>query len=107
MGQNLGKTPEGAMVVGLQVATIPSSNPHGCIPGGFLLDGRRAQKAVPVQVPPAGTRHKRRTFLMEILLQQIINGLVLGSMYALIALGYTMVYGIIQLINFAHGEVLS
>ena len=43
---------------------------------------------------------------MEILLQQIINGLVLGSMYALIALGYTMVYGIINLINFAHGDVL-
>ena len=43
---------------------------------------------------------------MEILLQQIINGLVLGSMYALVALGYTMVYGIISLINFAHGEVL-
>ncbi len=43
---------------------------------------------------------------MEILLQQIINGLVLGSMYALIALGYTMVYGIINLINFAHGEVM-
>ena len=43
---------------------------------------------------------------MDILLQQIINGLVLGSMYALIALGYTMVYDIIQLINFAHGEVL-
>ena len=43
---------------------------------------------------------------MDILLQQIINGLVLGSMYALIALGYTMVYGIVQLINFAHGEVL-
>ena len=43
---------------------------------------------------------------MEILLQQIINGLVLGSVYALVALGYTMVYGIINLINFAHGEVL-
>ncbi|MEY3379618.1 MAG: hypothetical protein RL468_216 [Pseudomonadota bacterium] len=43
---------------------------------------------------------------MDILLQQIINGLVLGSMYALVALGYTMVYGIIGLINFAHGEVL-
>ena len=43
---------------------------------------------------------------MDILLQQIINGLVLGSMYALVALGYTMVYGIINLINFAHGEVL-
>ncbi|MFM8610761.1 MAG: branched-chain amino acid ABC transporter permease [Burkholderiaceae bacterium] len=43
---------------------------------------------------------------MDILLQQIVNGLVLGSMYALVALGYTMVYGIINLINFAHGEVL-
>ena len=39
------------------------------------------------------------------LVQQIINGLTLGSVYALIALGYTMVYGIIQLINFAHGEI--
>jgi branched-chain amino acid transport system permease protein len=43
---------------------------------------------------------------MDIFFQQIINGLVLGSMYALVALGYTMVYGIINLINFAHGEVL-
>ncbi len=43
---------------------------------------------------------------MDTFLQQIINGLVLGSMYALVALGYTMVYGIINLINFAHGEVL-
>jgi branched-chain amino acid transport system permease protein len=39
------------------------------------------------------------------LLQQIINGLQLGSVYALIALGYTLVYGIIRLINFAHGDV--
>lgn len=38
-------------------------------------------------------------------LQQIINGLTIGSVYALIALGYTMVYGILQLINFAHGEI--
>ena len=43
---------------------------------------------------------------METFFQQVINGLVLGSMYALVALGYTMVYGIINLINFAHGEVL-
>ena len=43
---------------------------------------------------------------MDIFIQQIINGLVLGSVYALVALGYTMVYGIINLINFAHGEVL-
>lgn len=43
---------------------------------------------------------------MEIFLQQLLNGLVLGSMYALVALGYTMVYGVLNLINFAHGDVL-
>ena len=42
---------------------------------------------------------------MEGLVQQIVNGVSLGSIYALIALGYTMVYGIINLINFAHGDV--
>lgn len=42
---------------------------------------------------------------MDQLAQQLINGLALGAIYALIALGYTMVYGIIQLINFAHGDV--
>ncbi|HNQ04681.1 MAG TPA: branched-chain amino acid ABC transporter permease [Thiobacillaceae bacterium] len=42
---------------------------------------------------------------MDILAQQLVNGLVLGSIYALVALGYTMVYGILELINFAHGEV--
>lgn len=44
---------------------------------------------------------------MEFFLQQLINGLTLGGIYALIALGYTMVYGIIQLINFAHGEFFA
>jgi branched-chain amino acid transport system permease protein len=43
--------------------------------------------------------------IFPVLLQQLINGLTLGSVYALIALGYTMVYGILELINFAHGEV--
>src|SRR5690554_3402908 len=43
---------------------------------------------------------------MEILLQQLINGVTVGSVYALVALGYTMVYGIIGLINFAHGDVV-
>ncbi|MDB5728537.1 MAG: branched-chain amino acid transporter permease [Noviherbaspirillum sp.] len=43
---------------------------------------------------------------MDTFIQQIINGLVLGSMYALVALGYTMVYGVLNLINFAHGDVL-
>ncbi|MGC2519388.1 MAG: branched-chain amino acid ABC transporter permease [Burkholderiales bacterium] len=43
---------------------------------------------------------------MDIFIQQVINGLTLGAVYAVVALGYTMVYGIIQLINFAHGEVV-
>jgi len=43
---------------------------------------------------------------VDIFIQQIINGLTLGAVYAVVALGYTMVYGIIQLINFAHGEVV-
>jgi branched-chain amino acid transport system permease protein len=43
---------------------------------------------------------------VDIFVQQLVNGLVLGSVYALVALGYTMVYGILGLINFAHGEVV-
>ena len=42
---------------------------------------------------------------MELLIQQLVNGVALGSIYALVALGYTMVYGTIKLINFAHGDV--
>src|SRR5437763_4289241 len=49
---------------------------------------------------------RARKRVVDIFLQQIINGLTLGSVYAIVALGYTMVYGIIQLINFAHGEVV-
>jgi branched-chain amino acid transport system permease protein len=43
---------------------------------------------------------------MDVFVQQLINGITLGSVYAVVALGYTMVYGIIQLINFAHGDVV-
>src|SRR6476619_3751362 len=43
--------------------------------------------------------------LMEYFLEQLINGITLGSIYGLIAIGYTMVYGIIGMINFAHGDV--
>src|SRR4029434_3675279 len=55
----------------------------------------------------AGVFHSRRhhSLDMDTLLQQLINGLSLGSIYALIALGYTMVYGVLRLINFAHGDV--
>ena len=42
---------------------------------------------------------------MEQFIQQLLNGLFLGSVYALIALGYTMVYGVLRFINFAHGDV--
>ncbi len=44
---------------------------------------------------------------MQVFFQQVVNGLSLGGIYALIALGYTMVYGIIELINFAHGDVYT
>jgi branched-chain amino acid transport system permease protein len=43
--------------------------------------------------------------LTDLVLQQLVNGLVLGSFYALVALGYTMVFGVVKLLNFAHGEV--
>ncbi len=43
---------------------------------------------------------------LSIFLQQLINGISLGSLYGLVAIGYTMVYGILRLINFAHGDVL-
>src|SRR4029079_8271848 len=42
---------------------------------------------------------------MEYFVQQLVNGLTLGAIYGLIAIGYTMVYGIIGMINFAHGEI--
>src|SRR5512140_3405209 len=44
---------------------------------------------------------------MEALLQQLTNGLAVGGIYALVALGYTMVYGVLRLINFAHGELFT
>src|SRR6202142_618470 len=42
---------------------------------------------------------------MEVFLQQLVNGITLGSIYGLIAIGYTMVFGIIGMVNFAHGDV--
>ena len=53
--------------------------------------------------PPANPERPPR--LMDVFLQQLINGVTLGSIYGLIAIGYTMVFGIIGMVNFAHGDV--
>src|SRR3954447_14211909 len=72
---------------------------------------RRGHAVCPLVLCPVGSdlagtydSHKRRGPGVDIL-QQLVNGLSLGALYALIAVGYTVVYGIIQLINFAHGEI--
>ena len=54
---------------------------------------------------PCYISHNIEVIILKVFIQQLINGVSLGSIYALIALGYTMVYGIIRLINFAHGDV--
>jgi branched-chain amino acid transport system permease protein len=82
---------------------------------------RRAPPTAPQLPPPVPTVKKRRrvaqgcpgalaassekTAAMDYFAQQLINGLVLGSIYGLIAIGYTMVYGIVGMINFAHGDI--
>src|SRR5450432_3903992 len=90
----------------------------GARPGAFFLGAHLGM--VPASVQGLPRKPAQRRILnsgadaaaplpkgrMDIFLQQIINGLTLGSVYALVALGYTMVYGIIGLINFAHGEVV-
>src|SRR5438552_508197 len=63
-----------------------------------------ALAAMTMQQPLADVLLQQQ-FNLVVLLQQLINGISRGSVYALIALGYTMVYGIIELINFAHGDV--
>ena len=67
----------------------------------------RARQARPLR--PGRNAHYFQAYSaapMDIFIQQLINGVTLGSVYALVALGYTMVYGIIGLINFAHGDVV-
>src|SRR5690554_2770139 len=55
--------------------------------------------------PRSRPSRARRSMDFHYFLQQIVNGLSVGAIYALIAVGYTMVYGILRLINFAHGDV--
>ena len=57
--------------------------------------------------PPRGRRVARVQRFMEQFLQQLLYGLAVGGIYALVALGYTMVYGVLKLINFAHGDLFT
>ncbi len=82
---------------GLPASALPRTMP----PARTNRPPRRA--GPPRDLPPIPDSDPRR---VDIFLQQMVNGLTLGSVYAVVALGYTMVYGIIQLINFAHGEVV-
>src|ERR1700682_1180765 len=52
-----------------------------------------------------GVHRGESSATMEVFVQQVINGVTLGSIYGLIAIGYTMVFGIIGMVNFAHGDV--
>src|SRR5882672_4214853 len=63
--------------------------------------------AAPGQRAPGQSGEPRlgRVGRMEVFVQQLINGITLGSIYGLIAIGYTMVFGIIGMVNFAHGDV--
>jgi len=74
------------MVIAVVMAIAPERNPH---------------------TPKRPTQASRQSevTIVEYFLQQLINGLTLGSIYGLIAIGYTMVYGIIGMINFAHGDI--
>jgi branched-subunit amino acid ABC-type transport system permease component len=56
---------------------------------------------VPIAADASGTGRAG----MEVFIQQLINGITLGSIYGLIAIGYTMVFGILGMVNFAHGDV--
>src|SRR5580700_365181 len=73
------------------------------------LGGSRTQKnrtaARQWHVTCEAGRNRRVGWRMDNFLQQLINGLTLGSIYGLIAIGYTMVFGIIGMVNFAHGDV--
>jgi len=73
---------------------------RNAIDGGYF-----EPRAMPECACPTATK-REGGIPVDIFIQQIVNGLVLGSIYALIALGYTMVYGILGIINFAHGDVL-
>jgi branched-chain amino acid transport system permease protein len=79
----------------------------GLAPGGNLLQAQPTAKhgAGGRAAHPQGSRTSATGSGMEYLAQQLINGITLGSIYGLIAIGYTMVFGIIGMVNFAHGDL--
>src|SRR5262249_15807886 len=79
-------------------------------PQGTQTNGcRRCWSCSPLvelhRLPDRGGRLSTRRAGMEVFTQQLINGITLGSIYGLIAIGYTMVFGILGMVNFAHGHV--
>src|SRR5690606_3351980 len=84
----------GRAILGFPFVSKAVWNP-GC------LTGLREQKTRDAAV----RRSHPGEWTMEYFIQQLVNGLTLGSIYGLIAIGYTMVYGIIGMINFAHGDI--
>src|SRR4051812_25277111 len=83
--------------------------PRRCWRAGSCLEsGTRPPHRQPMRGSAPGQRgepRKRPGGRMEVFVQQLINGITLGSIYGLIAIGYTMVFGIIGMVNFAHGDV--
>jgi branched-chain amino acid transport system permease protein len=81
------------------------------LPAGRALPPRHAagknrpSSDAPAPVRRAGPHRFRKAASVEIFIQQLINGVTLGAIYGLIAIGYTMVFGIIGMVNFAHGDV--
>src|SRR5215471_18362329 len=87
-----------------------SPHPSRFCPQGTRMKGcRRCWSCGPLvelhRLPDRGGRLSTRRAGMEVFTQQLINGITLGSIYGLIAIGYTMVFGIIGMVNFAHGDV--
>ena len=110
IADNGGKMPTRADVLKNIAATANFDSPIGKV--GFDANGDTTAPILSLFKVQGGKRvrsirSRSRRNRLELFLQQLINGLSLGGIYALIALGYTMVYGIIELINFAHGDVYT
>src|ERR1700721_400814 len=74
------------------------------VPAAGAIAASFVEASIHGRVPLARPDSKQRP-RMDYFAQQLINGVVLGSIYGLIAIGYTMVYGIVGMINFAHGDI--